>query len=152
MSIHRKHRSRDQRLKTKVSKRKLALHGALLDEGFLDYWRSLPLGGPLFPNVPLDTYGKRASKVTAECSIWLPNLVKITDPNKPFYSHRHTATSYLRNTRLPDGSPAVKEDIERHILGHAGKGAHAGYGKRWFETLKAAVEVIPNPLAGSASA
>jgi len=41
------------------------------------------------------------------------------------YSHRHTAVSYLRNTRLPDGSPAVKEDIERYILGHAGKGAHA---------------------------
>jgi hypothetical protein len=57
--------------------------------------------------------------------------------------------TYLRNTRLPDGSPAVKEDIERYILGHAGKGAHAGYGKRWFETLKAAVEVIPNPLEGS---
>jgi hypothetical protein len=37
MSIHRKQRSRDQRLKTKVSTRKLALHGALLDEGFLDY-------------------------------------------------------------------------------------------------------------------
>ena len=125
--------------------------GALLDEGFLDYWRSVPLGGPLFPNVPLDTYGKRASKVTTECSIWLRNVVKITDPTKPFYSHRHTATSYLRNTRLPDGSPAVKEDIERYILGRAGKGAHAGYGKRWFETLKAAVEVIPNPLAGSVS-
>jgi hypothetical protein len=77
MSIHRKHRSRDQRLKTKVSTRKLALHGALLDEGFLDYWRSLPVGGPLFPNVPLDTYGKRASKVTTECSIWLRNVVKI---------------------------------------------------------------------------
>jgi hypothetical protein len=151
MSIHRKHRSRDQRLKTKVSTRKLAVHGALLDEGFLDYWRSVPVGGPLFPNVPLDTYGKRASKVTTECSIWLRNVVKITDPNKPFYSHRHTATSYLRNTRLPDGSPAVKEDIERYILGHAGKGAHAGYGKRWFETLKAAVEVIPNPLEGSVS-
>jgi hypothetical protein len=26
-------------------------------------------------------------------------------------------------------------------LGHAGKGAHAGYGKLWFETLKAAVDV-----------
>ena len=69
--------ARDQRLKTKVSTRKLALHGALLDEGFLDYWRSLPLGGPLFPNVPLDTYGKRASRVTTECSIWLRNVVKI---------------------------------------------------------------------------
>jgi hypothetical protein len=113
--------------------------------------RSLPVGGLLFPNVPLDTYGKRASKVTTECSTWLRNVVKITDPNKPFYSHRHTATSYLRNTRLPDGSPPVKEDIERYILGHAGKGAHARYGKRWFETVKAAVEVIPNPLDDSVS-
>jgi hypothetical protein len=34
MSIDRKHRSRDQRLKTKVSTRKLALHRALLDEVF----------------------------------------------------------------------------------------------------------------------
>jgi hypothetical protein len=65
--------------------------------------------------VPIDTYGKRASKVATECSIWLRNVVKITDPNKPFYSHRHTPTSYLRNTRLPDGSPAVKEDVERYI-------------------------------------
>jgi hypothetical protein len=65
----------------------------MLDEGFLDYWRSLPLRGPLFPNVPLDTYDKRASKVTTECSIWLRHVVKLADPNKPFYSHWHTATS-----------------------------------------------------------
>jgi hypothetical protein len=61
----------------------------------------------------------------------------------------HTATSYLRNTRLPDGSPAAKKDIERYILCNAAKRAHGGYGKQWFETLKAAVEVIPNPLAGA---
>jgi hypothetical protein len=36
--------------------------------------------------------------------------------------------------------PRLKEDIERYILGHAGKGAHCGYGKRW-ETVTAAVEV-----------
>jgi hypothetical protein len=53
--------------------------------------------------------------------------------------------------RAPTRLSAVKEDIERYILGHAGKRAHAGYGKRWFETLKAAVEVIPNSLAGSLS-
>src|SRR3954452_16401478 len=26
----------------------------------------------------------------------------------------------LRNALLPDGSPAVKEDVERYLLGHAG--------------------------------
>src|ERR1700758_2707125 len=85
------------------------------------------------------------------CHTASSNWLRIMRNQEPFYSHRHTATSYLRNTRLPDGSPAVKEDIERYILGHAGKGAHAGYGKQWFETLKAAVEVIPNPLEDSVS-
>ncbi len=67
------------------------------------------------------------------------------------YSHRHTAISYLRNTRLPDGSPAVKEDVERYLTGHARKGAHAGYGKQWIETLKAAIQVILDPLSGEES-
>jgi hypothetical protein len=61
-------------------------------------------------------------------------------------AHRHTATSYLRNSRLPDGSPAVKEDVERYLLGHSEKDSNAGYGKQWIETLKAAIEVIPDPL------
>jgi len=75
-----------------------------------------------------------------------PAPVPYTDPRKPFYSHRHTAISYWRNTMRLDGSPAVKEDIERYLSGHAGNGAHAGYGKQWIETLKRAVEMIPDPL------
>jgi hypothetical protein len=58
----------------------------------------------------------------------------------------HTATSYLRNILLPDGSPAVNEDVERYLLGHAGKDVHAGYGEQWIKTLKAAIEIILNPL------
>ena len=54
--------------------------------------------------------------------------------------------SYLRNTLLPDGSPALKEDVEGYLLGRAGKDVHAGYGEQWIKTLKAAIEVIPNPL------
>ena len=75
-----------------------------------------------------------------------PQRRRDTDPKKPFHSHRHTATSFLRNTLTPDGHPVVKEDVERYLTGHAGKGAHAGYGKQWIETLKAAIEIIPNPL------
>ena len=149
-NIHKKNRSKDQRLKTPVSPRKIALHQAMLDEGFIDYRDKVRRehgDGPLFPLVSLGCYGRRVGKITTDLSLWLRGVVGITDPRKPFYSHRHTATSVLRNTLGPDGSPLVKEDIERYILGHAKKGSHAGYGKRWFETLKAAVEVIPNPLA-----
>ena len=100
---------------------------------------------PLFPQIPLDAYGRR-NGVSSPISKWLRNVVGIKDPRKPFHSHRHTATSYLRNTRLPDGEYAVKTDIERYLLGHSEKDSHAGYGKQWIETLKAAIEIIPNPL------
>jgi integrase len=149
MEIKKTIRSPDQRRKTKVSSRDAPLHSALLAEGFLEYVESIKKGygdGPLFPQVSLDAYGRRNGKVSKPISKWLRNVVGITNPRTPFHSHRHTATSYLRNTRLPDGSPAVKEDVERYLLGHAGKGAHAGYGKQWIETLKAAIEVIPNPF------
>jgi hypothetical protein len=41
----------------------------------------------------------------------------------------------------------VNEDVECYLTGHARKGAHAGYSKQWIDTLKAAIEIIPNPLA-----
>ena len=48
----------------------------------------------------------------------------------------------LRNTLLPDGSPAVKEDVERYLLGHAGKDVHAGYGEQWIKVLKAGIDIV----------
>jgi hypothetical protein len=144
-NITTRNRSKDQRLKTVVSTRKIALHQAVIDEGFIDYVESLP-PGPLFPEIRPDSYGRTVGTITPELSFWFRNTVGIKDPRKPFYSHRHTATSYLCNTLGPDGSPLVKEDVERYILGHGKKGSHGGYGKQRFETLKRAVEVIPNPL------
>jgi hypothetical protein len=57
----------------------------------------------------------------------------------------------LSHTAVAKKAKATAGRITRCQRGyrHAGKGAHAGYGRRWFETLKAAVEVIPNPLEGS---
>jgi hypothetical protein len=50
-------------------------------------------------------------------------------------------TSYVRNALLPDGSPAVKQDVE---------GICSAMRERMFtpgiKTLKAAIEIIPNPL------
>ena len=128
-----------------MSIRIVPLHSALLAEGFLDYVHSVG-DGPLFPQITLDAYGRRNGKISSPLSKWLRNVVEIRDPKTPFHSHRHTATSFLRNTLTPDGHPVVKEDVERYLTGHAGKGAHAGYGKQWIETLKAAIEIIPNPL------
>jgi integrase len=148
MEIKKTIRVPDQRRKTRVSSRDAPLHSALLAEGLLDYREGIISeygDGPLFPQIPLDAYGRR-NGVSSPISKWLRNFVGIKDPRKPFHSHRHTATSYLRNTRLPDGEYAVKTDIERYLLGHSEKDSHAGYGKQWIETLKAAIELIPDPL------
>jgi len=107
IKIHTKNRSRDQRLKTVVSIRDVPLHSALLDEAFLEYVVSVG-DGPLFPQLRLDGYGRRSGQASTEISEWLRKVVKITDPAKSWYSHRHTATSYLRNTLGPDGTPKVK--------------------------------------------
>ncbi|MBV8737858.1 MAG: hypothetical protein JO007_11490 [Alphaproteobacteria bacterium] len=148
-SITTRNRAKSQRLKTENSKRTIALHQAVLDEGFLEYVRSLP-PGPLFPEVKLDHYGRRAGTITDELSVWLRQTVGITDKQKPFYSHRHTAHSILRNTLGPDGrTPLVNDDTARYILGHGAKDSHAGYGSQWHLTMKCAVEVIPNPLERS---
>lgn len=77
--IHTKNRSRDQRLKTFVSTRDVPLHAALLDEDFLEYVASIG-DGPLFPQLRLDGYGRRAGQASTEISDWLRKVVKITDP------------------------------------------------------------------------
>jgi hypothetical protein len=58
------HRSKDQRNKTEISTRTIALHSAVLAEGFIEYVKSLP-EGPLFPQIDLDGYGKRSGKMTS---------------------------------------------------------------------------------------
>jgi len=107
-------------------------------------------GGPLFPNVPLDTYGKRASKVTTECSIWLRNVVKITEPNKPFYSHRHTATSYCATPACRMDHPLSKRTSSVTFSAMRARGACWLWQAVVRET-EGGVEVIPNPVADSVS-
>jgi hypothetical protein len=102
--------------------------------------------------VRFDTYVKRASKVTTKCSIWLRNVVKITDPDKPFLFER-AQRDFLsaQHPRARIDHPPSKMISSATSSAMRARGAHAGYGKRWFETLNAAVEVIPNPFAGSVS-
>jgi hypothetical protein len=52
-----------------------------------------------------------------------------------------------------NGCPYSAESVANPSYSHKGysvrtpgKGAHAGYGKQWIETLKATIEVFPNPF------
>jgi hypothetical protein len=81
--IQRKHRSPDQRLKTKASTRDMPLHSAILDAGFISYLQLLP-PGPLFAFLKIDGYGKRATHASKLTNKWLREVVGIDDPSKPF--------------------------------------------------------------------
>ncbi len=145
MKITRKNRSKDQRIKTPPSIRKVALPSALLDEGFLAYRESVG-DGPLFPMLRLDTYGKRAGQASTRTGEWLRKTVGITDPDKPFYSLRHSGITDLRVARTANGEIAVKPDIERYMTAHGKKDEHGGYGEYPAKELKAAIEWVRNPL------
>jgi hypothetical protein len=62
---------------------------------------------------------------TARAS-WLGNLVGITDPDKPFYSLRHSRITDLRVARTTSGEIAVKPDIERYLTAHGKEDEHGG--------------------------
>jgi hypothetical protein len=56
LDIRLDNRGEDGSLKTEGSERKEPLHPALIAEGFLDYVRSLPKTGPLFPGITPDRW------------------------------------------------------------------------------------------------
>lgn len=114
---------------------------ALLREGFLKFVQSVG-DRPVFHHRKLDSYGRRNGTFTAIINEWLHETVRI---KKTFYSHRHVVTLILRHTLGPDGRPAVGGDIRRYLMGHGGADVHSRYGTQWAATLKAAIEIIPNP-------
>ena len=78
--------------------------------------------------------------------MFLSPAVRITDPNKPFYSLWHSGITDLRVARTGNGEIAVKPDIERYMTAHGKKNEHGGYGEYPAKELKAATEWVRNPL------
>lgn len=150
MQIQIKNRSKDQGIKTEQSHRKMALHSAVLDEGFIEFLQAAG-DGPLFASLALDTYGKRAGQASNLTSTWLRDVVKIKDPDKPFYSLRHSGITDLRIARTPNGEIAVKDRIELYLTAHGKRDEHGRYGEFPVSELKAAIEWVRNPLSPSGS-
>jgi hypothetical protein len=61
--------------------------------------------GALLPQLSLTVDGSRKSRCLKADLLLVANIVDVSHPKNVVYSHRHTATSYLRNTLTPDGHP-----------------------------------------------
>src|SRR5437868_1658836 len=94
----------------------------------------------------LDSYGKRAGQASNRTGDWLCNTVGLIDPDKPFYSLRHSGITDLRVARTADGAVAIDKDIRRYLTAHGKKDEHGGYGEYPVRDLKAAIEWVRNPL------
>ncbi|WP_434290981.1 site-specific integrase [Celeribacter sp. SCSIO 80788] len=107
-------------LKTGSSYRRVPIHSAILNLGFLDYVADRP-GGRLFPDLKLGsdgTYSQPWSKFWSNYGkTW-----KFRTPLHVFHSFRHNFVDALHDANVTDA-------IAMQLCGHSDDAAHWGYGK-----------------------
>ena len=109
----------------------------MIADGFLDYIADLA-AGPLFPQLKLDKYGKRATDASKTAAKFIREVARIRDKNvAPSHSWRHTITNMLLNTLK------VQPHIATKITGHSIPGAVSGYIHVSIPDMKAAIELLP---------
>jgi hypothetical protein len=129
------HRSKGQELKTEFRPRPVPLHPAILKDGeFVRYVRSLP-PGPLFPELPLDRKGRRATRGSTVLMAFLRKTCGIVDPRKDFYSWRHTFKTICREAK-------IEEQYSDAITGHANGSVAREYGVYPMPVLLREIEKI----------
>lgn len=114
-------------IKNESSVRRVPLHPKLIEEGFLDYVRSLPKNGPLFPLLRPDKFGSKGGNATKRIGPMVRGLAGImpslTDKHlSPNHSWRHRLIEECR--RIP-----IRQDIEDALTGHSQEGSGPGYGE-----------------------
>jgi integrase len=139
-------REEDASLKNEESHRIVALHSALIREGFLDYVESIRRqygDGPLFPMLKPDRDGRRGNPASRRISKWMRNKLKIKDKRiAPNHSWRHTFESAHRN----ELEPATREDTVNHITGRSQGGA-SGRHYGIYEIRRDRIEIEKMPCA-----
>lgn len=112
-----------RRLKTKKSRRQVALHPDLLSAGFLEYVKATEEAGHkmVFPQIKKNS----ADQVGASWSKWwgrYTTSLGIVDEGKVFHSFRHTFKTACRIAGMP-------EDVHDAMTGHSNGSVGRDYGK-----------------------
>ncbi|WP_431285901.1 DUF6538 domain-containing protein [Humitalea sp. 24SJ18S-53] len=134
-------------LKNAQSARKIPLHPALIEEGFVEYLRALPADSPLFPDVKPGAYGRRGATASKIYGRWVRKTVGVTDTRKdPAHGWRHWMADELRAARVPEAAADA-------LLGHKAAGnAGSGYGdgwRAWPDRLLEELAKVPSPLVAT---
>jgi integrase len=132
-----------QSLKSDAGWRRIPIHRALLELGFLSFveQRKREGGVRLFDDLKEDASGY-LSAVPSKFLNRLLERIKDPDPDVPgkltFHSTRHTVIGRLR-------AAEVRLDVSKELVGHEDGDVHAAYGGVDLTALKAAVDKISYP-------
>ncbi|HWE75516.1 MAG TPA: DUF6538 domain-containing protein [Stellaceae bacterium] len=135
--LHIEPEARGRDVKGIGSVRRVPIHSAVIDEGFLDYVRSLPESSPLFPECQPDMFGSRGGSASKKIGAWVRKELGITDKRvSPSHSWRHRIESEHR-------ARDIRQDTTDAITGHHDGRAASDYGDFYVkETLRPAIEAI----------
>jgi integrase len=129
LAIRLDYRDADASLKTEASDRKIPLHPALIEEGFMEYAAGLPKDGLLFPDIPPDRFGRRAGTATKWIGKWVRGTVGITDRRfDPNHAWRHRFVSECREA-------GVDEETRNALTGHSDGSVSRDYGEFYIRTV-----------------
>jgi integrase len=144
LDIRADYREKGQEIKNEPSIRIFPLYRQIIEEGFIDYWRSLP-PGPLFPAFALGQDNRRGDAASRNISEWVRSLgIKNPSPKlryKPNHSFRNYVKTQWRNAK-------IEEETHVAITGHgSSKDESRNYGEYELKLMLEAIEKLPNPLA-----
>ncbi len=120
----------DKRLKTVSSTRRIPLHPAVIDRGFLNYREEMKSAGhtrlfPLLVCHPVNGYGHHVGKAYAA---WNRRFIT-KDPLKTFHSLRHAFANTLKQA-------GIAGELISELLGHRVESiSMSRYGKKYRPTL-----------------
>ena len=109
-------------VKTLGSRRRIPLHPDLIARGLIDYMRSVPAEGQLFPRLLPDPAGYFGQNFGKRWAVYLKQVVKLDSTARPSHGFRHSFKTLCRVAGIP-------EDVHDAMTGHTGEGRVArGYG------------------------
>jgi hypothetical protein len=140
LDIRLDNRGKDGSLKNLGSERKVPLHPAVIEEGFLRYVDGLPKDGPLFPNLTPDRYGRRGGSGSKRLCRWIRvNLGMNNSRKAPNHAWRHRFKSVSRRA-------GIDEEYHEALTGHTGEGSEGReYGEYEMQVLYREICKIRNP-------
>lgn len=108
-------------VKTESSRRRVPLHPDLLALGFMDYHKSLPSNGQLFPSLQRDPRGYYGRNIGKTWRSHLQDVVALESSAMPSHGFRHTFKTLSRQVGIP-------EDVHDAITGHSDGSVSREYG------------------------